>query len=334
MDGLWEDILKVKPEFRDELNIFEKELLSSLPRGNMPVRIYDASRHLIEIGGKRIRPALNILSFDAVNQNGKELGYLLPISIAIEFIHTATIVHDDIIDLSAKRRGAETVNQKWGNDIALLAGDLIFSKAFGLIGTHEIGELTEIISEACMKLAEGEVLENMHTLNLNMTEEVYLEIIERKTASLFEAATRTGAIAGGGTKEEIKALARFGRLIGVGFQMKDDVLDLISGEKTLGKPIAKDIILGKSTFIILHSIKNASQEERKILLKVLNNPECTNDELVEALNIIKDTGSIDYAKKRSSQLIEMAKMELGVLRESSAKKTMEVIADYAIRRDF
>jgi geranylgeranyl diphosphate synthase type I len=291
-----------------------------------PKVLYDASKHLIK-KGKRIRPALAVLSYFAVGEGDKDIGYIAPLAIALELIHTATIIHDDIIDKSSFRRGISTVNAKWGNETALLAGDLVFSKAFGLVGKYEDERVIGAISNACIKLAEGEVLETIHTGNVDMTEEVYLEIIERKTASLFEACAKCGAMLGGGSEAEVDRLSRYGYLMGIGFQMIDDVLDVVSGESTLGKPVGADIALGRPTVVVLHALRAGEKELKEIIQR-------PSKDIKKIFKIIEKTGSIKYAKNRAISFIEKAKKELGILPNSAAKKSLELIADYAVKRKF
>ena len=332
METLWQLVEDVYPGFREEMNKIESLLVDSIPRGT-PTELYDASRHLILTGGKRIRPALVLLSYRAVNPEG-EVSYIAPVAVGIELIHTATIIHDDIIDLATMRRGVETVNARWGNDIAILAGDLIFSRAFGFIGVHPVRKLSEVVSRACMLLAEGEVLETLHTGNASLTEEVYLEIVERKTASLFEASAACGALAGGGDEREVAVLSRFGYLLGIGFQMTDDLLDVVSGENVLGKKVGMDISLGKPTFVILHALRNATDADRKELEKILRKKNKGDADVRRALEIFEASGSIEYASRRAKHFIEKAKRELGQLRSTPARRALEVIAEYAIRREF
>jgi geranylgeranyl diphosphate synthase type I len=332
-ESLWDNICAIKGDFMEQMNLLEEELRKSIPEDS-PRPLYNASRHLIMTRGKRIRPALLVLSFDAVNHTAREIEYVSSIANAVELIHTATIVHDDIIDKSSMRRGVKTVNAQWGEDTALLAGDMIFSKAFGMIGTHENREISEIISTACTKLAEGEVLETLHTRDVMMTEEVYLEIIERKTAALFEACTRCGAILGGGTEEEIEALSRYGYQLGIGFQMTDDLLDIVAGEAKFGKPIGIDISRGKPTFIILHALRVSKGEDRRVLEGIIQKNMNSPEDLQKAMEIIKRTNSIRYASKRAKEIIKKAKDDLKNLKDSDAKNALEMIADHAISREF
>lgn len=332
MDELWNRIQERQPEFKRDMALVEEELIKSIP-SEQPNLLYNASKHLIKTGGKRIRPAILLLAYRAVNGKG-DVERALPIAAAVELIHTATLIHDDIIDKSTMRRRTQTVNDRWGNEAALIAGDLLFSKAFGIIGSHEDRKLSEVMSRACMSLAEGEVLEMLHTGNIGMTEEVYLEIIERKTASLFEACAECGAILAGADEKQLNALTQYGYYLGVGFQIVDDILDVIAGEFKLGKPIGLDITLGKPTLVVLHALKVASDGERKALEKIIKGEVNSASDINEALEIIKGTNSISYASKRAKSLIKKAKTGLEGLKDSTAKKALELVADYAISRDF
>lgn len=332
VDELWNTLESLNHGVKKQMEALDRELIQSLPQGS-PLVLYKASRHLIEKGGKRIRPTLLMLSHNAVSKD-KDPERYASIAIALELIHTATIIHDDIIDLSSLRRGVKTVNAQWGNDVALVAGDLIFSRAFGLIAAQENSEVANEIYRACRRLAEGQVLEAMHTADTKMTEEVYLEIIERKTASLFEACTKCGAILGEGKEEEIHGLGRYGFFLGIGFQMIDDVLDISAVEPRLGKPVGADISLGKPTFVILHALKEASEKDREALENIITRKNVPLEEVKNALKIIKGTNSLEYAKKRAAFFISKAKKELKVIKDSPAKAALQCIADYAVKRDF
>lgn len=332
MDELWDTLESLNHGVRRDMEALDRELMQSLPSGS-PLVLYKASRHLIDKGGKRIRPTLLMLSHNAVSRD-KDINRYAPIAIALELIHTATIIHDDIIDYSSLRRGVKTVNAQWGNDVALVAGDLIFSRAFGLIAAQENREVAEEIYTACRKLAEGQVLETMHIADTSMTEEVYLEIVERKTASLFEACTKCGAILGKGGRREVANLGRYGFFLGIGFQMIDDVLDISSVEPRLGKPVGADISLGKPTFVILHALKEASSRDREVLENIISGDNVSLEEVKKALEIVRGTNSLEYARKRASAFISRAKKELDILEDTRAKAALHYIADYAVSRDF
>lgn len=334
VEELWDRINEVNSTFIKDMALVESEMEMCVSNSH-PTKLYNASCRFIKMKGKRVRPMLVILSCGAVN-GGREINpaYIAPIATAVELVHTATIVHDDIIDRSSMRRGVRTVNAKWGNDTALIAGDLLFSKAFGLVGSHEKRELSGIISNACVKLAEGEILEMLHTGDMTMTEEVYLEVIERKTATLFEACTKCGAILGDGNEKEVKALSKYGYHLGVGFQMTDDVLDIVAKEPTLGKPIGTDISMGRPTFVILHALEVADEKDKSELVSILNSKKRSDADINRALEIIKNTNSIEYATNRAKSQMEAAQKELRHLKDTNGKKALEIIAKYAVERSF
>ncbi len=302
----------------------EKELEVAIPR-SFPHSLYDACRHIL-FRGKRVRPLISLIAYEAVSEN--DFKHALNLAVGIELIHTATIIHDDIIDKSDMRRGLKSVNKVYGDEMAILAGDLLFSKAFDYVGSYSNSKLTSLIADACIKLAEGEALESLHTRNLKISEEVYLEIIERKTASLFKASTLGAAILADAEEKELKALAKYGELLGIGFQMTDDLLD-IAGED-IGKPIGMDIKLGKPTFVILHAYKNADKNEKKIIEKAFYGNEKF---LFDAIEIIKNI-SLEYGIKRANYFVKEAKKHLRCLRNSRAKEILKRIADYVVGRKF
>jgi geranylgeranyl diphosphate synthase type I len=317
--------------FDEDLAFVEGEIINVVTRFS-PHPLGLALKQLIEVGGKRIRPLLVVLSLRALDEK-IPISYGAPIAVAVELIHTATLIHDDIIDRSSKRRGQETVFKKWGEEAAILAGDLLFSKSFGLIGVHEINKLTEVISETCIRLTEGEMLEFRHTRNTAMTEEVYLEIIERKTAALFEACTRCGALLGRGDETVIEALSRFGNYLGVSFQIVDDVLDITADDK-FGKPKAIDIREGKITIAVIHALKHTKGRDRAMLESILKKKRKNQKDIETASEIIKKAGSIEYAFKRSEWFSTKAKKELEFLPESESKSRLLRIADSVVYRPF
>jgi geranylgeranyl pyrophosphate synthase len=323
--------LKKSDSIDSDLAFVDQEIVKLSSRSS-PHPLDAAIKQLVEFGGKRIRPILVILSFRCFDEK-TEISYAAPIAVAVELIHTATLIHDDIIDRSSKRRGHETVFKKWGEEAAILAGDLLFSRAFGLVGVHEINELTRVISESCMRLTEGEMLEYRHTRNTTMSEEVYLEIIERKTASLFEASTRCGALLGKGCVEEIEALTRFGNYLGTSFQIVDDVLDITADDK-FGKPKAIDIREGKVTIAALHSLKHTESPDRKVLKSIIKKKRKSKKDIDMASEIIKKSGSIEYSFKRAEWFNKKAKDELKTLRDSEAKSRLLSITDSVLYRPF
>jgi len=317
--------------FRGEINYLEQEVKRAIPQ-SAPLQLYEASSYLINAGGKRIRPLLVLLSARAFNGRAG-VKYIAPVAIGMELIHTATLVHDDLIDKSEKRRGIATVNKKWGEDTAILAGDLLFSKAFELIGTHEIRVLSKIVGEACESLAQGQMLESLHTGNTTITEEVYLEILERKTAHLFKACTQSGAILGKAKKSGIDAVSRFGYFLGISFQLIDDILD-ITGDEKLGKPIGIDVKQKKITLAVIHALKHAKEKEKEIIRSIIKKEKKDKEDIKEISEILSSSGSFEHVFKKAEHFAQKAKKELAVLRKSDAKSALLEISESAIYREF
>ncbi len=209
----------------------------------------------------------------------------------------------------------------------------MFSKAFGLVGVHEIKELTEVISDACIRLSEGEMLEFRHTMNTEITEEVYLEIVERKTGALFEACTHCGALLGRGSKKEVGALTKYGSYLGISYQIIDDLLDITADDK-FGKPKAIDIREGKVTVTAIHALKNANEKNRSELETIIKKESKSKTDIERATSIIKESGSVEYSFKRAEWFSKKAKEELQALPKSEARSRLLSIAEGIIHRPF
>src|SRR5258708_5961755 len=216
------------------------DLLLSIVNSDVDV-LREASRHILSAGGKRVRPRLTLLAYEAVG--GKNLSEALPVAAAVELVHTATLVHDDINDHGSLRRGRPTVNATWGRTFALLTGDYLFTKVYELMAPYK--DLNIVFAEATVSLVEGETLQAAAAKSGQLDRETYTRIIAKKTASLFAAATKLGAMLGGGTQEQINALEQYGFNLGLAFQIVDDILDLIADTKQLGKTAGLDVAQGK-----------------------------------------------------------------------------------------
>jgi geranylgeranyl diphosphate synthase type I len=240
-----------------------------------PTLLYKAARHIIDAGGKRLRPYLVLKSCKLVGGREKDA---IPTAAALELLHTFTLIHDDIMDEDEKRRGLSTVHVKWGVPTAIVAGDFLFAKVFETITKHTdprqvpsecILQVIRGISEATIAICEGQTLDMMFESRKNVSEDEYFEMIQGKTAALFEVSARCGGILGGAKKRQVKNLGKFGYYAGLAFQLIDDVLGLTADEKILGKPVGSDIREGKRTLITVHALKNASKTQRKNILETL-----------------------------------------------------------------
>ncbi len=295
-----------------------------------PDELYHAMRHLLDGGGKRLRPSALLLASEAV---GGKPENLLPAAVAIELIHNFTLIHDDIMDEADLRRGLSTVHKKWGVPRAIIAGDALYSKAFEIISCTKsepqpLVESLELMSKTCTDICEGQWMDMNFETRKDVKEEEYMRMVEKKTAVLFATAVRIGAALSGANRDMSRALWDYGRLAGVGFQIYDDVIDLITPEEILGKAQGGDIIEGKRTLIVIHALSKGAT------IDALGKSNATRSEVSAALTTLKESGSIDYAMNKAFSFIEEGKAALKVLPDSEAKTILIGLADYMIARKY
>jgi geranylgeranyl diphosphate synthase type I len=293
-----------------------------------------AMAHYPAAGGKRLRPVLATIVCEAVGENAEKA---IPFGAALEIVHNFTLVHDDVMDEDDTRRGIKTVHAQYGVPEAILAGDALFARAFEIVSdtdseAENVVKLTEIMAKAVRLLAEGQQMDMDFEDSRKITSDDYLKMIERKTAVLYSAAAQGGVIVGGGTEAQEEALFEYGRLIGLGFQIWDDVLDLRSNQETFGKPVLNDIRNGKKTLIVVNGLEDMSAVERKQFLKVLGNKKATQNQLMMARDLLEDVGAVDHAVMVANGLVAKAKDRLSVLRESKHKEALKAFADYVVTR--
>ena len=295
------------------------------PRG-----LYEASRHLVDSGGKRLRPSMLLLAAEAV---GGEAAALAPAAVSIELIHNFTLIHDDIMDNANVRRGRPAVHKLWGESGAILAGDTLYSKAFQVLGMTpaEPGRILDamnMLSRTCTSICEGQWLDMEFESRDRVSEAEYMEMIEKKTGVLYGASAGMGAILAGASNEVVSAMDLFGRLTGMGFQLQDDVIDLTTPENVSGKRQGGDLIEGKKTLIIIHALAN------NVSVQVFGKKEATSDQIQQSISILQKSGSIEYARSRAEEMVAQGKKALQVLPDSDAKTTMLELADFMIRRRY
>lgn len=295
-----------------------------------PEELYKASRYLVDAGGKRLRPAVLILAAEAVGSNLKSV---LPAAVAVELVHNFTLIHDDIMDRDDIRRGKLAVHMIWGEAGAILAGDTLYSKAFEILSKVEneplrILKCMDVLSKTCTEICEGQWLDMDFEKRERVTESEYIEMVEKKTSVLYAAAAKIGALLGGASDEIAEALYEYGRLIGIGFQMYDDVLDMVTPEEVLGKVRGSDLMEGKHTLIVIDAF------EKGVKLDVFGKGEATQEETDEAVRILTECGSIDYVKNLAISYINEGKTKLDALQDSPEKELLLQIADYMISRKY
>ncbi len=292
--------------------------------------IKEIVNHIIRSGGKRVRPILIMLTARLCGYKGEKH---IPYAAIIEFIHTATLLHDDVVDNAQTRRGSSTANTLWGNEPSVLVGDFLFSKSFELMAHNGSEEIMRIMSEATTSLAEGEILELLKTCDVDTTEQEYFEIIKNKTASLFSAACEVGAILGKVSQGKRVALRDFGHNLGMAFQLTDDVLDYVSYDSVLGKRVGTDLKEGKVTLPLIHTLKSSTEKEKTYINTVLNNTKITAKDFTRVSKIIKRYGGVEYTVNTTRQFIENAKLNLQSFRPSAYKESLTTLADYILARE-
>ena len=293
-----------------------------------------AMAHYPAAGGKRLRPLLATIVSESV---GGKPSAAIPFGAALELVHNFTLVHDDIMDEDDTRRGIKTVHAQWGVPEAILAGDAMFARAFEIVLDSDVDspravKLVEILARSVRLLAEGQQMDMDSEKRKSVTTEEYLKMIERKTAVLYSAAAQGGAVVGGASEAQQEALFEFGRLIGLGFQIWDDVLDLRSDQETFGKPVLNDIRNGKKTLIVVNALEDLKGQQRKDFLSVLGKKNAKMKELAMARDILEEVGAVDHAVRVAAELVAKAKGRLSVLKETEHKEALKSFADYMVTR--
>lgn len=286
--------------------------------------------YIISGGGKRIRPMIAVLAARAVNYTGKQH---VTVAALIEFIHTATLLHDDVVDESDMRRGKATANAAFGNAASVLVGDFIYTRAFQMMTSLGSLRVLALMSEAVNVIAEGEVLQLMNCNDPDITEESYMRVIYSKTARLFEAAAQSSAILASAAPEQEKALQDYGRFIGTAFQLIDDLLDYSADGKTLGKNVGDDLSEGKPTLPLLHAMRHGSPEQAQMIRGAIEqgNGRHLLDEVLETM---RQCGSLEWTRQAAEREADKAIEALSVLPESPWRSALEALAHMSVQREF
>ena len=314
--------------YRHELDGVEEQVRKNLDSSVTLVNTVAA--HILNSGGKRIRPLLLLLSARLCGYAGRDhhqLGSL------VEFIHTATLLHDDVVDDADIRRGKRTARRVWGNQISILVGDYLYSKAMCQVVEFRSQAINEVLAEACKKMAEGEVLQLYYNGNPAMPEADYLTVVEHKTAGLIAAACRMGAILAEATEVQQEALFRFGQYIGIAFQVADDTLDYTANGDSLGKTLGQDLRQGKATLPLLHLLQHCPEHDRQMIKDRMETRTLNEEDLARLIRLMEAYGSIAYAMDRAQAYIDAAKRELVLFEDSTARRALSVAADYMVTRD-
>ena len=293
------------------------------------VLINQIADHIIAGGGKRLRPMLHVLAAGAAGYRGEEH---IKLAAVIEFIHTSTLLHDDVVDESDLRRGRKTANALWGNAASVLVGDFLYSRSFQLMVELDDMRVMRILADTTNTIAEGEVLQLLNIGNADVSEAAYLAVIERKTAVLFAAATELGGILGGLPEEQVAALRRYGMELGYAFQIADDLLDYTSDAGTLGKNIGDDLAEGKPTLPLIYALEKANPEQAQSLRHAIEHGGL--DSLDRIIASIRDSGALERTRERALRHAHAARAALATLPASAHRDALATLADYSVRRTF
>lgn len=293
------------------------------------VLINQIGHYIVSSGGKRLRPLLVLLSARACGYAGRAH---LDMAAIVEFIHTATLLHDDVVDGSKLRRNRETANAVWGNEASVLVGDFLYSRAFEMMVDVGIMRVMDVLSHATNRIAEGEVLQLLNTNDPDTDEARYMEVIARKTATLFEAGTRLGGVLAKVPRDVEEAVASFGLHLGIAFQLVDDALDYESDAETIGKHIGDDLEEGKPTLPVIRAMQVGSAEQRKRLREAIETG--GREHIGDVVDAIVSSGAIDYTIQLARFHADSAKAAVKALPDSPARASMEATADFAVARTF
>ncbi len=289
--------------------------------------INQMSSYIVNAGGKRLRPLLLLLCARATDYQGTHHHLMAAV---IELIHTATLLHDDIVDESELRRGKDTANEVWGNAASVLVGDFLYSRAFEMMIKPESMRIMTILSKATNEIAQGEVLQLLNCQNAALTEAEYYQVIERKTAVLFQAATQIGGILSEVDNAQEKALKDYGLYLGNAFQIIDDVLDYQSDASTMGKEVGDDLSEGKTTLPMIYALENTSGADKQLLEDAINNAD--NSKIQQVIAILQSVKAFEYTREQAQKSANLAKQSLSIIKDSEYKDALIALCNLSLQR--
>jgi len=315
---LHDDLPKVEARFRQDLD-------------SEVALIRKVGEYVLASGGKRIRPMLLLLCARLAGYRGDSH---IGLASVVEFIHTATLLHDDVVDSAVLRRGNASANAVWGNEASVLVGDFLFAKSFSIMVRAGNLRILEVLSDATTQMAEGEVLQLISTCDLDLDEERYLAVVRNKTAILIDAACRCGGILGGVNQEREQALADFGMDLGIAFQLMDDALDYVAEEAEFGKARGHDLAEGKMTLPLIHALRSCNAGERERVAEIIeeDEEELSDAGLAYVIELIERYDGIGYTRRRAGELIERAKQRLTLFDSGPEREALSDLADYVVSR--
>ncbi len=319
--------LDVFSSIADDLRQVEAAIEAAL--STRETMLEEVSTHLLRSGGKRIRPALVIL---ASRFPGARLEQVIDVAVAVELIHMATLVHDDVVDNADLRRGRPTVNALWNNQVSVLMGDYLFAKAFTLLADTGNNRVVRLMSEVVREMSQGELAQMASYFDVEQTEEDYYLRIARKTGYLIAEACRLGALMAGATEEQVQAVYDYGMGVGLSFQIADDLLDFFGDEETLGKPVCGDLKIGILTLPVIHALKHAPR--RAELRDLILSRSIDDGAVARVKEILREAGSFDYARQKAREHIDRAVRALDQVPTLASRPALKTLAEFVINRNF
>ena len=311
----------VADDFSRVNDLIIKRLSSDVPL------VEKIAQYIIESGGKRLRPLLVLLSSQAIGYKGDDH---LKLAAVIEFLHTATLLHDDVVDTSDLRRGRSTANARWGNAPSVLVGDFLYARAFEMMVELQSLRIMSVLSRATAVIAEGEVMQLTNIKNPDLSESQYMEVIHNKTAMLFEAASHTGALLAGASNDQEIALRDYGKHLGLAFQLVDDVLDYRGDADAMGKNVGDDLAEGKTTLPLIYAMEKGVESERQLIRQAIRKGGL--DDLHAILQIVDRSGALEYTMAKAREQATLAAACLDALPASDHRNAMTLLADLAVSR--
>ena len=320
-----QNFIEIQALMKNELDQMNKILVNRLD-SNVDL-INQMSHYIISSGGKRIRPLLLLLCARATDYDGD---YHYSMAVVIELIHTATLLHDDVVDQSTTRRGQETANELWGNAPSVLVGDFLYSRAFEIMVEPNSMEIMKILSKATNQISEGEVLQLLNIKNANVTQKEYYRVIERKTACLFKAACQIAGILSNSNQKVIEAMGKFGMHLGNAFQIIDDTLDYESDSNIIGKEVGDDLSEGKVTLPMIYALEKTTKSDNKILTDAINNADASN--INQVVEILMNVNAFQYTRDIANKESNMALESIDILPSSKYKTALKLLCKLSLER--
>jgi octaprenyl-diphosphate synthase len=318
---------RILDRIQPDLALIEEELTRNL-EPHIPL-VSHVAKYIMLSGGKRIRPVLMILSARICGYEG---GYDKTLSVVFEYLHAATLLHDDVVDGAEVRRGKPVAHSIWGNPATVLVGDYLLARAISIASKTEQVTIIDTIASVTADMSEGEIHQLLHRGNLNLNEAEYMEVIRRKTACLIQGACRVGALLAGAPEDKVQALTRYGYDLGCAFQLADDLLDYTADDKILGKATGTDLKEGKMTLPLIYAMAEASDDDRHRLATIIRDGARNPEDFSTVLDLVRKHGGITYTEHRAGEHVGRARESLSVFESSETRSILEDLAHYVLKR--